>query len=247
MFVFVKKKLGTGVASACVVASLKLVPLGHWSVGLKVSVRPPSTSLTWLTFSLFPFSSLVNVRDYLLIYTYCLLPVSPLPPPLWASWAHEGKDPILFFLVLSRCSPNCGMNGWMHECFKGEKGIWEVLNQSLPPSLPRVRSPSPLHSLSPKILQAKLPQGINVLLVYSLSGWFYLYIYKSILCACWCFVCESFIHSRASVRRNLAWYLWHCDRKWHHDRAKSDEVELSPVEAVSSMTQTTFPLPTRKA
>lgn len=50
-----------------------------------------------------------------------------------------------------------------------------------------------------------------------------------------CFVYESFVHTRAHLRRNLAWYLWHCDRKWHHDRAKSDKVPLRPVEAISSL------------
>lgn len=59
----IKKKLKTGVALACAVASFCLVPLRHSTAGLRGSVMPTLTPippptlihLTWLTCFLFPF------------------------------------------------------------------------------------------------------------------------------------------------------------------------------------------------
>lgn len=160
--------------------------------------------------------------------------------PLWPSWAHEGKYLTLFFLILSRCSTNCGMDGWMDECFKGKKEICKVLNLFLffkcaqSKVTPTVAQSTSQDALGETSLRCKRLQ------VLSFSGWLYLYIYKCILCAYWYFVCDSFLHSRAWIRRNLAQYLWHHDRKWHHEREKSDEAELHPVEVITSVSTDHF-------
>lgn len=78
----------------------------------------------------------------------------------------------------------------VNECFKGKERIWKVLKQSLSPGRSRVGEPPPLTVYLPRHCRQNLHENI-CLLVYSLSEWLCLYIYNSILCACFVFCVNS--------------------------------------------------------
>lgn len=136
----------------------------------------------------------------------------------WLFWCWVDAQPIVEW-----------MDEWMNT--SKEKGVWEdcelsVFFQLFPDYGYPIFAQSTLQDTMGKTYIRH-----KCLLVYSFSAWLYLYIYKPILCVLVAvlYVNLLFHVQRACVRRNLDLYLW------HHDRTKSDEAELHPVEAVFSM------------